>query len=592
MPMLTFKKNVLGWIEKYPRSIIFITATLVRCIIGYIFYGSIDVSAFIGINAHTFNNTLSQYPFSIWCSFPVIPFYLWFCGVLGVTSCLPLAFCFKLIPIFFDGLLAVLLYDLIKNIRPVYAFKTGMLYALSPFSIIITCIHGQWEAMQIFFFLLALYIRTCYQDSYKKYFLYGLLFAFSFLLKPLSLVFIVFFFIPWSRFKKDLGRLYGVLIGLGCAFVVLLFGLFVMFKLCRTISLDVLARNIFESPMVITLLFTFIVLVAAYLIWLRPWAPFPQDFKQYLGCQIAGVLGALTMITFVFAMFALYGFNILRIIDKVFRYFNQGIYVFGLPAAYPFNQGLLALILKNRFWIMGIIGVFAYLYYKEKFDVYYAVLCSLLVIFGFSGLSPQYLLWLLPLLLLTGFYRVAAILNIVSVPFFLLYYMNPLSNPEVPYQSMFSFTALKSCVWFMPPQALTSEAWLPLIRLLGNYGIPCVCLATLGWILIMLRGRKLGLMCPQKKLIIMRNGYLLVPVMLTLGIAIMMLFVDASVYAARFRNLIATGMDRYDVSKVNGFLCGNYGSLHLFNIVFILFVMAVVWSWVVWKVSTEPKNVY
>jgi hypothetical protein len=205
--MVKDRRRFLGFIEKNPRTIIFIIATLVRCIIGYIFYGSIDVSAFIGINAHTFNNTLYLHPFSIWCSFPVIPFYLWFCGFLGVNTCLPLAFCFKLIPIFFDGLLAVLLYDLIKNIRSKHAFTAGMLYALSPFSIIITCIHGAMGGYANFFFFAGFVYPYVFSRFIKSIFFMD---CFCFFISPKTIITCLysFFFAPWSRFKKDLGRLY------------------------------------------------------------------------------------------------------------------------------------------------------------------------------------------------------------------------------------------------------------------------------------------------------------------------------------------------------------------------------------------------
>jgi purine-cytosine permease-like protein len=75
---------------------------------------------------------------------------------------------------------------------------------------------------------------------------------------------------------------------------------------------------------------------------------------------------------------------------------------------------------------MGIIGVFAICITQEKFDVYYAVLCSLLVIFGFSRIITTVSFVVGTISLAYGFYRVSALLNVVcTYLFLLLYYMNP-----------------------------------------------------------------------------------------------------------------------------------------------------------------------
>ena len=561
----------------YQRLSIFTLAAFVRAVLGYIFYGSIDVSAFIGINAHTLNGTLVQHPPAIWCSFPVIPFYLWFCGLLGINTSLPLAFCFKIVPIFFDALLAVLLYDLMMRIRPAESFKIGMLYALSPVALIITCIHGQWEAVSFFFFLLALYIRTCYVPSYISYFCYGLFFAFSFMLKPFALVLSLLFFVPIPSFKQQLGVWWRYLMWLLCAIAGVLGVFFLMFKMHKSMSLDVLI-----SPWIVGVKVLLLGVLVGLLLKTKPWSSFSLNFKRNLSLQLMAVAGLLSMVIFILLAFTVYGFNVFRMIDKILRYFNNGIQMFGLPYAWPFTIGPCALILKNRFWIMGVLALFAYLYYRCLLDIYYAVLCLSMFIFSVSGLSPQYLFWVIPLLLITGFYRVAALFNIVCTVFFVMYYLNPLTNPDVPYQSMLSFAALKPYAWLMPPEILTRTWSLPWIWLLGNYVIPLLCLSVVAWIMIHCRAGQCKLVCKQEPFVWF-NGYLLISALVTGLIAMLMATVSTVGWAARFKELITQAPWNYAVVVIDRCISGAYGPVYWWNIGFVLIVGALVWGVVVYK---------
>lgn len=567
--------------------LIFSVALLTRTILGYIFYGSIDVGAFISINSHTFNKTLVQHPFTIWCAFPIIPFYLWLSGLLAIKTQLPIAFCFKAIPILFDSLLAVLVYDFAQKMRPQWALQTGLLYALSPIALIITCIHGQWDALPIIFFLLSLFVRDFYQDSFKKYFLYGALFAFSFLLKPISLIFILFFFIPWPALKQTLGVWWTylwIMVVLKLAFVI---GFFAFFKLNKAYSMDTffISLQSLLSPAVFIGCALLVHLFCLIVLWGKPWAQFSLNFQKYLGYQLAALLGLCAMTGFCFLLIGLYGLNVIRVIDKVLRYCNQGIAVFGLPFGYPFNQGVMNLVLKNRFWIMGIIGLIAVQYYRSKLDIYQAVLASLMIIFSFSGLSPQYLVWAVPLLLIAGFYRTAALFNGLCAVFFIFYYMNPYSNPEVLYQSMLSFAPLKNFSWLLPPLFLADHSLLSLVGILGNYCIPALCFAVAMAIVF-------GQSAKHQVVRIQEGGrqiYLLVGLLLTALIAVLMWIVDPTDFAIQFKNAIVEKMTWYDIHLVDGFVSGRYGVLNPCNIVFILMVLTLVWCIVSWKVGESER---
>jgi hypothetical protein len=314
---------------------IFAVAFIVRTVIGYIFYGSIDVSAFISINQHTFNDSLVQHPFTIWCSFPIIPFYLWLCGLLSIKTSLPIAFCFKIIPIFFDALLALLVYDFVQRFRPKHAAMCGYLYALSPVSIIITCIHGQWDALPLFFFLLALFVRDFYQLSYRRYCLYGALFAFSFLLKPIAIVFLPFFFQPLPLFKQMLGKAWIVLNMLLVVAAVALVWAFIFFKLNTMYSIDVLYTTLLNSNYVLIALIAITMSMLVVYAVINTWRLFPPHVQQFLIYQSMAIVGLIAMTAVCFLFLALYGFNLIKVIDKVLRYCNQGIAIFGLPFGYP-----------------------------------------------------------------------------------------------------------------------------------------------------------------------------------------------------------------------------------------------------------------
>jgi hypothetical protein len=558
------------WAE---RAVIFFSAFLLRSVLGYIFYGSIDVSAFIAINKHTFNDTLSSHPYLIWCAFPILPFYLWLSGLLTIKTSLPLAFCFKIIPILFDALLALVIYDTVKRIRPPHAFVIGLLYACSPISLIITCIHGQWDALPLFFLVLALYVRNFYAPSWINYMVYGALFAFSFLLKPLSLIFLPLFFVPFSGLMRELDPYKRYIFAGMLMFLGILFAAFILLKTHKDISLPTLIHN----PLVLGGLGLLLVAKLVLFLYLRPWKTFSPAFKSYLKLEVASIVGLCGMMALCCSLLALYGFNIVAVVDKVLRYCNVGIATFGLPFAYPFNQEPILTLLKNRFWIMGLIGVVAVLYYQSKLDIYQSILLSFAFIFAFAGLSPQYVVWILPFMLLAGFYKTAAVFNLLFTIFCLLYYANPMTNPEVPYQSMLSFAPLKGCEWLLPPDCLTQAYWIPMIRVLGNYLIPFFCLGLAGYILCFVRRQKTLMSTAIFQPL--HNLYLWGWLGLSALIAGLMCIVNSTGFGPLFLHTIDEKMTWYATHQVHGQISGAYGALQPFNIIFILLALMVGWSW-------------
>ncbi len=396
------------------RLLIFLIALITRSLLGYIFFGSVDVPCFISMTHCTLHHDLLAFP--MWNYVPVLTYFLWIAGFLIIKTALPVAFCIKLIPIFFDSLLAVLIVDIVQKIRSSAAQWAGLAYALCPVSIIITSIHGQWDALFLFFLILSFYIRDFFADTNSKFFWFGFVFGFSLLLKPVSIIFLPIFFTPAQE------------------------------KLS-----EVLAA-------------------------LVDWRKATQSVKNYLTFQLASCIGFAIVCSFVAVVLLWYGFNLFKLADTIGRYGNRGVQVLGLPFFSLIKDSALASILKHRLLFLGAIAIFAWFYYRWRISAMQVILITFALLFGLSGVCPQYFMWLIPFLLITHMYFYAALYGAFVTSFLVLFYANPLANPAVPYQNMLSFAALKSWLWSTPPAIFASEHFVWYIQLLGNCIIPVLCL--------------------------------------------------------------------------------------------------------------------
>lgn len=574
------------------KLVIFFTGLVSRLFLGFVFYGSIDTKAYLTLAQAFLTNTLVSRSYLSFGSvnFPVIPYHLWFsCWVNHVTG-LPPVFCVKILPIFFDALIGLLIYDVVKRLRPNCAFPSALLYALSPIALITTCIHGQWESVPLYFFILSFFVRDYFADSYVKYFIFGLLFAFSILIKPMALIFLPFFFVPSSEARRVLGRLLMITLAT-ISTVVSIF--FVFFKLDRTFTIPSLCQSVLGCFLSHPTLIVCVVGLALLGMWFlyKHVKNSSEVFFAYLRYACMSVIGFALFIAVCLALFICYGFTFGMMMDNLLRYLNQGGQVIGLPFAYPFSTYPLILIFKNRFWLMGVIAAVAWLYYRQKLDLFAAMTISLALVFGIGGGSPQYFVWLLPLLLMRGFYYVAVVYNIVLTCFFFLYYMNPWSNPGEPYQSMGAFAARKGFAWFMPSAFWAQERMTSIMHLFGNYLAPLMFI-TIGLVAWRFASRNAVVLQFQQKALFtwFRCRYLIIGFIPTMLPALLMYYYSGNQCVANSFDYALKNQDfMYHVRHVTNYTAGIFDQAGVFNVITALTILSVLWSLSAFRLARRPE---
>ena len=169
------------------RGVIFSIALVVRVLAGVLFLGSVDLINSATNSMELLNGHKVYLPY-----FPVVNAFLWFGGVVSAVSPIPLPLSLKLGPILFDALLALLIYELVRRTEPKLAFRAGLLYALNPLALLITSFHGQWDAIALFFLLLAFGILLS-KAAWRSRFFFGGVFCLGVLVKPIGLPFLLLF---------------------------------------------------------------------------------------------------------------------------------------------------------------------------------------------------------------------------------------------------------------------------------------------------------------------------------------------------------------------------------------------------------------
>lgn len=527
---------------KHNKYKIFATAFMVRLIIAYITFGSIDIVA-------TVNNSLNAFRGGLFHNlpyFPVMPVFFWFGGVVNASTPLPLTFCYKIIPVIYDSMIAVMIYDVLRKIKPELAFKAGIFYSLCPVPVIINCMHGQWDSICLFYFILSFIVRDFYRDSFIKYFIFGIMFGFSFMVKPVTLIFLPLFIEPLICIN-DLG------------------------------------------------------------------------LKKYVKYQMFSLSGLVLICSVCLMLFRFYGYNTEALITRILNYSDGGIIIFGLPVNSLFARYS---FLKSRFWIIPVIGGLSLFYHIFRLRTFNMILIIFALVVGVSGLAPQYLLWIVPFLIICGYFRFGALYNLIVTLFLIFYYMNPWVSPE-NWENMGTFAMLKCLKALMPSKMFIDEGLTEVVMTLGNHVIPYTCLTIALYVLVyavyrklktlfysdlqtnhhklffrikpvydrLVSGREAMKIRINKKLYITGNGYIL--------FVINFWFIISIVYGL-FRKMhfvtvenLATAIENkkkfYEVTMIKShIITGNYvdAGLHdVFNIAFVIIAGALLWSVWIYKTS-------
>lgn len=365
------------------RLLIFLAAILVRGIVGWIFFGSVDVT-----NAMLYSPRLFDGEAASAIKVPYLPgiyqYLVWLSGVLAVHTVMPLTFCYKLFPILFDGALAVLVHDAVLPDRR-RARNAGLLYALAPVSVIITALHTQWDSIAFSFLLLSFLLIA--KQSAKANALAGVAFVLSVLTKPIAIPFLPLLFpAPWVMFRAEHRR--------------------------RTLA-------------------------------------------------TIGGMAACTA-AYVAVMFAIGDPLLPAHVEYVLTYAGAGAQLLGLPKLIRYGANRLIHLLPLLLLIP--------LYWKRLLRREEVVLLTFCAIFGTSGLSPQYLLWLVPFLLVCGRERFAALYGLIAGTFLVIYYHHPgLSGFNM--ENLGAYAPLKPLAW-LAPAATSMGLKTFLFGILGNFFLP------------------------------------------------------------------------------------------------------------------------
>lgn len=473
------------------RLLIFGIALAVRVTAGVLFFGSVDL-----INSVVNSVALAQGKPILLPYFPAVEALIWFGGVLAAWSPIPLPLCLKLVPILFDSLMAVVIFDLVARRAPRLALPAGLLYATSPVALLITSFHGQWDAIALFFLLLAFGVRSGADGHNRREFFFGALFALSLLAKPIALPFLLLF-TPGEG--KPLRSLWAAVAGL------------------------------------------FAVLLIASGVW------------------------------------AARGYSLPLIAMAILSNGAKGVQVFG----FPFAPGLATFPLQNNrvFWLAPTMAVLAKMYYHGKLTATDAMLLFYLVALGTAGIAPQYLLWPIPLLLITTRLRLAAVYTGVTTFFLLLYYMNPWAS-YFAFENLATFAPMRGFEWLLPPAALAARQLLPYVHAFGNVVFPVSALVTACFV-FRDRSNQMRTHNHESTWSLSRTAWYLTPAFLVCGIILAVkLMLQGEQSASRVLGLLKTVPNQY-VMHVQSWspavLTSQFGGFKVLNIVTVLVVLAIAW---------------
>lgn len=182
------KTKSMKQIPIYLISVIVI-GTLLRLILAFTFYGSIDVD-----NAYYFtkmvNSGQNVYQTTSYNYTPLWLIFLLFARFLSERGGIPFYFIIKLYAIIADVTISILLFAIARNrvnYSPKYSALIATLYAFSPISLLITSLHGQFDSIPLAF-ILASYLAISAKQQILQLSALLLSLAISFKIWPILLL--------------------------------------------------------------------------------------------------------------------------------------------------------------------------------------------------------------------------------------------------------------------------------------------------------------------------------------------------------------------------------------------------------------------
>ena len=310
-------------------------------------------------------------------------------------------------------------------------------------------------------------------------------------------------------------------------------------------------------------------------------ALFPRRKGDTAPAEWPAVAGFLSALCAGFVVYALFGYSPQASLARIGLYSVTGVQVFGLPFA-PGLAGI-SLLSHRLLWISPIMLLLAILYHRRKLPAWDAMLLFYLLSLATAGISPQYLLWPLPLLLATKRLRLAAVFSGIATLFLLLYYMNPWAS-YFAFENLGIFAPLRGLSWLLPPAALAQKNLLPLVHALGNVVFPACALAVA---VLVFRRRPEGV--DEQAVRERQPGWPLryaawyaAPAILC-GIAILFakLAIDEKAMRARLFELWKAIPAQYAMHvqslAPSVIFVGDFGTFRLFNIVVLLALLTAIW---------------
>lgn len=140
-------------------------ALAVRLLVAWVAFSGVDGIESLRNSVRVLGGTWAHTPY-----LPFIELWIWIAAKVTMATGLPLLFPYKLLPLVMDALIALLLFD-------TRGTRAGLLYAFAPIPIAVACLTAQWDAIWLYFLLLALVLGGAAS---------GAAYVVSFLVKPIA----------------------------------------------------------------------------------------------------------------------------------------------------------------------------------------------------------------------------------------------------------------------------------------------------------------------------------------------------------------------------------------------------------------------